>query len=87
MRQMVIILDDESIKGDENERKEVVNNIGNMLKRHGVVIQPQLKSSQNVSKYLYTNNIKGAWVDALREEVEGLPGVEAAYLKPMDELP
>ena len=84
---MVIILSDDSMEGSEKQLDQVVKDISNALVRHNVVIQPQLNAPEYAKKYLYTNNITGAWVDTLREEVEGLPGVEAAYLKPMDELP
>ncbi len=84
---MVIVLSDDSVKGNDALQDQVVKKIRDVLNLCGVVIQPQLNQSEQDRKYLYTNNITGAWVDKLREEVEGLPGVEAAYLKPMDELP
>ena len=87
MTQLVVKLECDSTESPQEDGSRVADEIQKVLDRHAALIRQVPDGPARPGEYLYIETISGARVDALREELEGLPGVEAAYVKPMDELP
>lgn len=61
--------------------------LGQALARYGARLSPPQAGEGEAAQYFQVQQVAGDRMDSLRQDLAGLPGIEAAYIKPDAELP
>ena len=63
------------------------NELGRTLARYGARLSRFAQGGGELAQFFEVEQVAGDRMDALRQDLAGLPEVEAAYIKPKVELP
>ncbi len=75
----------EQIKRGQDISKD---DLGRTLTQYGAILsRPLQKNEGELAQFFQVEQVAGDRMDALRQALAGLSGIEAAYIKPDAELP
>jgi len=74
----------EQIKRGQDISKD---DLGRTLTQYGAILSRPLQNEGELAQFFQVEQVAGDRMDALRQALAGLSGVEAAYIKPDAELP